>query len=67
MPGTVKWFDHTKKYGFIQPSDGTPDVFVHYSAIDSESVAKLRDGVTVEFEIAEGQKGPKAANVTVVD
>ena len=67
MEGTVKWFNQTKGYGFITPTDGSPDVFVHHSDIQGESFKSLRDGEKVEFETTEGQKGPKAANVRVVE
>jgi len=63
LKGTVKWFNNAKGYGFIGRADG-PDVFVHYSAISSEGYKSLQEGDQVEFEIAEGQKGPQAANVT---
>jgi len=66
MQGTVKWFDHTKKFGFIKPSDGSQDVFVHHSAVDADSLPNLKDGVTVEFEVSQGQKGPQANDVRVV-
>lgn len=63
MPrGTVKWFNETKGFGFIQQEDGD-DVFVHYSEISGEGFKTLKEGDEVEFEIAEGPKGPKAANV----
>ena len=62
MKGTVKWFNNAKGYGFIGRADG-PDVFVHYSAIAAEGYKSLQEGDQVEFEIAEGQKGPQAANV----
>jgi len=65
LHGTVKWFNNAKGYGFIGRADG-PDVFVHYSAISSEGYKSLQEGDQVEFEIAEGQKGPQAANVTKV-
>jgi cold shock protein len=65
MKGTVKWFNNAKGYGFIGRADG-PDVFVHYSAINSEGYKSLQEGDQVEFEIAEGQKGPQASNVTKV-
>jgi len=63
MKGVVKWFNNAKGYGFIGRSDG-PDVFVHYSAISADGYKSLQEGDQVEFEIAEGQKGPQAANVT---
>jgi cold shock protein len=63
LKGTVKWFNNAKGYGFIGRADG-PDVFVHYSAISSEGYKSLQEGDQVEFEVADGQKGPQAANVT---
>jgi CspA family cold shock protein len=62
LKGTVKWFNNAKGYGFIGRADG-PDVFVHYSAITSEGSKSLQEGDQVEFEIADGPKGPQAANV----
>ncbi len=62
MEGTVKWFNSTKGFGFITPSDGGKDVFVH----KSEAPDSLRDGERVEFEVGEGDKGPVAKNVRVV-
>jgi len=60
--GTVKWFNDSKGYGFIEQDNG-PDVFVHFSAIQSEGFKSLAEGDRVSFEITEGQKGPQAANV----
>jgi len=61
--GTVKWFNATKGYGFIQrEQDG--DVFVHYSAIQSDGYRSLNQGDAVEFEVQDGPKGLQAANVT---
>jgi len=65
LKGTVKWFNNAKGYGFIGRDDGA-DVFVHYSAITTEGYKSLQEGDKVEFEIAQGQKGPQAANVTKV-
>ncbi len=63
LKGTVKWFNNAKGYGFIGREDG-PDLFVHYSAIASEGYKSLQEGDAVEFEIAQGTKGPQAAEVT---
>jgi cold shock protein len=64
--GTVKWFNDSKGYGFIQPEDGGKDVFVHFSQIAGEGFKTLTEGAKVEFETREGQKGPEATNVTIV-
>jgi CspA family cold shock protein len=60
--GTVKWFNGSKGYGFIEV-EGSEDVFVHYTAIQSEGYRNLEEGQRVEFTIEQGQKGPQAANV----
>jgi cold shock protein len=61
--GTVKWFNGEKGYGFIAPSDGTADVFVHFSAIQGDGYRSLDEGQNVEFDVTAGQKGPQAENV----
>jgi CspA family cold shock protein len=61
--GTVKWFNATKGYGFVTPDDGSPDVFVHFSAIDGSGYRELIEGERVEFEQTQGQKGPQATKV----
>jgi cold shock protein len=64
--GTVKWFNDAKGYGFIAPDDGSKDLFVHHSSIAGDGFKSLDEGVKVEFESREGQKGPEATNVTPV-
>ena len=63
--GTVKWFNSSKGYGFIEQEDGS-DVFVHHSAINAEGYKSLNEGDKVTYDIEQGQKGPAAANVTVI-
>ena len=65
MQGRVKWFNASKGYGFIERDDGG-DVFVHFSAIQSDGFKTLNEGDRVDFEIVEGARGPQAANVTRV-
>lgn len=65
VTGTVKWFNETKGYGFIEQESG-PDVFVHFSAIKGDGFRTLSDGQKVEFTVANGQKGPQAENVVAV-
>ncbi|MBB3114242.1 CspA family cold shock protein [Paenibacillus phyllosphaerae] len=62
MQGKVKWFNAEKGYGFIETEQGG-DVFVHFSAIQSEGFKTLEEGQAVEFDIVEGARGPQAANV----
>jgi CspA family cold shock protein len=66
ITGTVKWFNSKKGFGFITRDDGQGDVFVHFSAIQSRGFKTLEEGQKVEFEIAQDEKGPKAANVVRV-
>jgi len=63
--GTVKWFNESKGFGFITPSDGSKDVFVHFSAIASEGFRTLAEGQKVSFNVEDGPKGPQAVNVQV--
>ncbi len=67
MQGKVKWFNNQKGYGFITRNDGSGDVFVHYSAVQGNGFKSLAEGDTVEFEVIDSDKGPKAANVTKVE
>ncbi|MFC8599626.1 MULTISPECIES: cold-shock protein [unclassified Isoptericola] len=61
--GSVKWFNSEKGYGFIAQDDGGADVFVHYSAIQSQGYRSLEEAQRVEFEITQGPKGPQAEQV----
>jgi CspA family cold shock protein len=65
LQGTVKWFNESKGFGFIEQEDGK-DVFVHYSAIQGNGFKTLNEGDKVEFEVVDGPKGPAAANVQKV-
>lgn len=62
--GTVKWYDKKKGYGFISSSDGN-EIFVHYTSLSNQT-SPLSDGDSVKFDIVDGEKGPRANNVTVV-
>ena len=64
--GIVKWFNDSKGFGFIEQQDGGKDVFVHHSGINAVGFKSLDEGDRVTFDIEQGQKGPAAANVTVV-
>jgi len=64
--GTVKWFNAEKGYGFIAQADGGPDVFVHYSSIQSDGYRSLDENQAVEFDIVQGPKGPQADKVRIV-
>jgi CspA family cold shock protein len=61
--GTVKWFNDAKGFGFIANDNGSGDLFVHFSNISGSGFKTLREGEAVEFEEAEGRKGPEAINV----
>ncbi|MCW8091331.1 transcription antiterminator/RNA stability regulator CspE [Alteromonas sp. ASW11-130] len=61
--GTVKWFNEDKGFGFLTPSEGGKDVFVHFRSIVAEGYKSLSEGQQVQFVIEQGQKGPQAANV----
>jgi len=63
--GTVKWFDDKKGYGFISAEDGN-DYFVHHSNIEGDGFKTLQEGAEVQFDIEEGDKGPRAINITKV-
>ncbi len=64
--GAVKWFNAEKGYGFIAQDGGGADVFVHYSAIESQGYRTLDEGQRVEFEITQGNKGPQAEHVKAI-
>jgi CspA family cold shock protein len=59
----VKWFDNKKGFGFIEPDDAGEDVFVHYSAVEMDGFKTLEEGQRVAFEVTQGEKGLRAANV----
>jgi CspA family cold shock protein len=63
--GTVKWFNDSKGYGFIAPEEAGKDLFVHHTAIVGDGYKSLTEGAKVEFETAEGPKGPEAKNVVL--
>ena len=63
--GIVKWFNDQKGYGFIE-QDGGPDVFVHYSGIESSGFKSLKEGQNVTFDLTQGNKGPSATNVHIM-
>lgn len=65
--GTVKWFNGEKGFGFIAPADGSADVFVHFSEIQGRGFRTLEENQRVSFEVGQGQKGPQATGVNVID
>ena len=65
VTGTVKWFNESKGFGFIEQQSG-PDVFAHFSAISGSGFKTLAEGQAVEFTITQGQKGPQAENIVAV-
>ncbi|WP_420176078.1 cold-shock protein [Luteococcus sp. OSA5] len=64
--GTVKWFNADKGFGFIQPDDGSADVFAHFSSINSSGYRSLDENDKVEYDVEQGPKGPQASNITVL-
>ncbi len=64
--GTVKWFNETKGFGFISQDDGGDDVFVHFSAIQSDGFKTLPEGAKVSYDVQDGPKGPQASNVAAL-
>jgi CspA family cold shock protein len=64
--GTVKWFSDDKGFGFITPDDGDKDLFVHHTGINSDGYRSLQEGTKVSYEAEQGDKGPKAVNVTAI-
>ena len=64
--GTVKWFNASKGFGFIEQDNGGDDIFVHYSAIKTDGYKSLDEGARVQFDIVDGNKGPAADNVTTI-
>ena len=61
--GKVKWFNERKGYGFIIPDEGGPELFVHHSNVAAKGARSLQDGQAVEYDVAQGKKGPEATNV----
>ncbi len=64
--GTVKWFNDSKGFGFVERANGKGDAFVHHSSISMDGFKSLQEGGRVEFSITQGDKGPKAENVTIL-
>ena len=66
LEGTVKWFNASKGFGFIEQDNGGDDIFVHYSAIKADGYKSLDEGARVQFDVVEGNKGPAADNVVYI-
>ncbi|MEI7446627.1 MAG: cold-shock protein [Burkholderiales bacterium] len=64
--GTVKWFNESKGFGFIQPDSGGKDLFAHFREIQGTGFKTLQENQKVEFDVTQGQKGPQASNIRVV-
>ncbi|AXY41956.1 cold-shock protein [Halomonas sp. JS92-SW72] len=64
--GTVKWFNDSKGFGFISPSDGSDDVFAHFSEIQSDGFKSLQEGQSVSFDVTQGKKGLQASNIKAI-
>ncbi|MDQ7729248.1 cold-shock protein [Halomonas sp. SpR8] len=64
--GTVKWFNDSKGFGFIAPSDGSDDVFAHFSEIQADGFKSLPEGASVSFDVTQGQKGLQASNIKLL-
>lgn len=67
LSGTVKWFNATKGYGFIQPDNGGKDVFVHVTALENSGMKSLNEGQRVNFEVMSDRRGEKATTLTLAD
>ena len=65
--GTVKWFSNAKGYGFIEPDNSTKDIFIHWSNIDMDGYKTLHSGSRVSFTTIDGEKGPNAATVVIIE
>ncbi len=64
--GTVKWFNDSKGFGFIAPSDGSDDVFAHFSEIQADGFKSLQEGQSVSFDVTQGKKGLQASNIKAI-